>query len=80
MLYQLRVDPKRGLTDTHSSFLGNLAQGYSPGDSSQTPGRLQVAPIITLLQGHLMPQPLRLPHQQDSHLDCLVPREHQSSQ
>ena len=68
----------------HRYFLENLEQGDSPEDSSQTNGRLQVAPIVThlqaSLQSHLMPQPLHLPPQQDSHLDCLVPQEHQNSQ
>ena len=82
MLSPLLVDPRRPrLTDTYSNFLGNLEQGYSQ-DSSQTTGRLQVAPMVKLLQAfpHLRPQPLPLPPQQDSHLDYLVPREHQNSQ
>ena len=82
---RLLVYPNRpSLTDTHRYFLENLEQGYSPEDSSQTTGRLQVAPMVTLLQAllqsHLMPQPLRLHPQQDSHLDCLLPQEHQNSQ
>ncbi len=85
MLSPLLVDSSRPrLTDTYSNFLGNLEQGYSPGDSSQTTGRLQVALMVKLLQAllhsHSRPQPLLLPPQQDSHLGCLVPQEHQNSQ
>jgi hypothetical protein len=44
----------------------------------------QVEQMFTLLQAllqtHLTPLPLHPPPQQDSHLDCLVPREHQNSQ